>query len=841
MSIEDAFRTNNFTVYLLSIVFSSCVLVVFVFLYILFLFLRLFLQKKVERKIRMEEEQSKTKEKKIEGVDMSNIQVGAIQTILEFDPFHFDEPSEEFTCGDWSSKSFKCWIGMEIIYFFENLFFLFIFYAIITYISSLVAFNYLHWAAGITINIFLTIIAVIHGVRYRLTKDKLNENADLEMEDFDDDNNEEELTEKNGAKSPVTTTTGTPVNTPIIGNNNYNNNSAFNNNMEEKKEEALNQDGLQDKETNSIVLAESEIGSELPLAPYEDAITKEKEETNNNNNNSTVIYREEVTKEESEEKKLKEKKGRRLFLRQEDANKKDFSKYKLIEGPPRPRFLEKEIRKVNTVEAYLRSIQYGITTKVIFFVVYLIIAMLVTVVLTSAFYGICVCTNEYEFTTTFSRYVNSRSLSVCDGNSICSITLFLPEKPQSELIVKFFSEFKPERATIYIDTLPSRISNASIKRNCTFEDLNGIETELVQRFVYTCVASELTPDTAYHFTLGVESFVTLNGSEILRLNSSSNALLETFYSKEHMFRTFRSNSVNGNIKFLVSGDVGYNDKAYNMLKSAVEIHNPSFIAFTGNIAFDNGFLTCYSRWVKFLDRYHDLAVDNNGYSIPLLTAIGNNEALFWRFKAGINEIKPYRSFTQHHVKVPSSEKQRLYHTHHLLSPSSNTCSMMSLDSHIVNSHSSQVDYIQAQYNSTNSKYKMVMYNMPLYPSVTDFSYDVCSDGRKQWEPVFSAYNVTVAFEGYDRTYKRTQVIKNGRVVDNINQSNCAANAGVTYVGDGAFGAELPASISSSNPASFFNQRKITYNYKIVTCDALNGVAVSAYDDKNDLIDQFTRI
>lgn len=64
-------------------------------------------------------------------------EIGGISTILQFDPFNYQEEEEEWTCS--CNRSVRCWIGMEILYFIENIMLLFVVYALITYISSLVA------------------------------------------------------------------------------------------------------------------------------------------------------------------------------------------------------------------------------------------------------------------------------------------------------------------------------------------------------------------------------------------------------------------------------------------------------------------------------------------------------------------------------------------------------------------------------------------------------------------------------------------------------------------------------------------------------------------------------
>ncbi|KAG2378779.1 hypothetical protein C9374_007927 [Naegleria lovaniensis] len=1036
MAIEDIFRSNNFTVYLLSIVFSSFILVVFTVLYFIVLTIRCCLQHKVEKKIRLEQ-QARDKEElqkqqqqqqhgkhaskrktlhlsttaasspqvstnaihqerssaiiniaddhqieisrnslahsnqhgesglMVQGVSMNGIEsitgtsnsmvggvgVGGVTTLLQFDPFAYEDESEEWTCGAWN-KSLKCWIGMEVLYFVENVLLLFMAYALITYISSLVAFQYLHWGAGIAINLFLTILTVLHGVRYRLIHDKLNSMVDLEEEasNVTSPNNDyrESMAEHHetiptitlnhelssnhkeiqnntsldpSAPSPPTSIDSHPaaaaaVHTIIgdsqqqssqmqLSTHTYDQNSVVASSpVPSTPSNAATTHGydqqieLMPMNTNGTTT--SVVTSSLQTLPTSSSENINSGNTNNIEMNVTV-HMDELTSVKRQQTKL-------VILRQEDVNENvDIHKFKLLDGPPKvyqddhlsttaPSFHKKERslhkRLASPFEIYFKSIQYGIVNRFILFILYLILAMVITIVLTSFFYGTCICLNDFEFSTTFTRYVNSReSLSVCGERTICSQVLMLPEKPQREMIVKFFTESRPQGVSFVIYSKNSTQLNAFIQQSsvsqlldgsalysnltvlnsllseanrnqtnvdmllqlqtCSVEDLNEFQAELIQRYVHTCKLSALTPQTSYYFSTFYFTIVERLSSEFTNNVTSNYKTLLVKSSTLSKWTTF-SNMMANPIKFIVSGEVGFNDKSLNMMKEAIQNSNPSFIAFTGNIAFDNGFLTCYGRWVKFLSRYQSIALDSNNNSIPLLTAIGNHETLFWRFKANSeNDLRPYRAFILHEINKTGAS-QEFSHMHYIFNENSTTCSMMVLDSHVVKSHESQQSFIVSKYSSGVDKYRMVMYNMPLYPSVSDFDTELSRNGRNYWSPLFTTHNVTLAFEGYDRSYKRTKVIaataatNNGvNVSPNVlvqNQTSCSFSLGTTHVGDGSMGADLARSLSSvtTSVADLFYTRQIAHNYKEVTCDGVNGVKVKVFNDNGALLDYFER-
>ena len=93
------------------------------------------------------------------------------------------------------------------------------------------------------------------------------------------------------------------------------------------------------------------------------------------------------------------------------------------------------------LEIYIRALQFGIMRGYRFplFLIYFLITMLVAFVLTSAFYGTCICTEPYDFTTTFSRYTNGVA---CASGKLCTVVAMLPEEPATQMIIKFYSQVR---------------------------------------------------------------------------------------------------------------------------------------------------------------------------------------------------------------------------------------------------------------------------------------------------------------------------------------------------------------------------------------------------------------
>lgn len=89
---------------------------------------------------------------------------------------------------------------------------------------------------------------------------------------------------------------------------------------------------------------------------------------------------------------------------------------------------------------------------------------------------------------------------------------------------------------------------------------------------------------------------------------------------------------------------------FQMFKSAAS-YEPYFAAIGGDLTYDNGYLGCYPRVDTWLSYWQDEMVTPSGYTVPLITAIGNHEA--GTFNSDLNNMK----FYQHYFDSVSSTDQ----------------------------------------------------------------------------------------------------------------------------------------------------------------------------------------
>ena len=271
----------------------------------------------------------------------------------------------------------------------------------------------------------------------------------------------------------------------------------------------------------------------------------------------------------------------------------------------------------------------------------------------------------------------------------------------------------------------------------------------VDRWVYYAEISNMTAGETYRFIAG------------------DNADDES-YSPVKMIRAAPSS---GSFSFVTGGDVGLEDYASPFLKAAAT-HEPLYIALGGDIAYENGMSSCYPRWDDWLDMYERDAVTPTGYTIPILTAVGNHEA--GGFERPLSSLKFFsRYFVQESLNGRQPHQLPTYHAHQIANQV-----MVALDSEVISSAKSQVPFLNETLSAApEGSFKTAIYHAPGYPAYRPFNQPVSKAIRDHFVPVFDRYQLAVSFENHDHVYKRTHRLKGGSLDP----------TGTLYVGDGAMG------------------------------------------------------
>jgi hypothetical protein len=212
--------------------------------------------------------------------------------------------------------------------------------------------------------------------------------------------------------------------------------------------------------------------------------------------------------------------------------------------------------------------------------------------------------------------------------------------------------------------------------------------------------------------------------------------------------------------------------------------------------------------------YTEEMVTPDGYSIPMVLAIGNHEV--------------HGSFGQSKQAAPfffgffGQDPEKSYFKRQF----GPQLALFVLDSGHVASHESQVDWLDQELEASKEiPYKAAIYHVPLYPSHRDFMGTYSDLGRAHWAPVFDAHGLTVAFENHDHTFKRSHFIKNGEKVPN--------GEGTLYLGDGCWGRD--ARPVDEAPLWYLNKQGAIQHFWVVDC-TVEQMTYRAVDMENRVFD-----
>ncbi len=300
-------------------------------------------------------------------------------------------------------------------------------------------------------------------------------------------------------------------------------------------------------------------------------------------------------------------------------------------------------------------------------------------------------------------------------------------------------------AIVYYDTVSHGgvFSKYASRAKGIASQIEGLE----DRFTYRVELTYLKPDTTYYLVVGnpiTGVSVELKVKTILQDDSA--------------------------LRFVTGGDMGTSEDTRTLLKHAAS-YSPDFAVIGGDIAYANGNLKSVGNWDIWLNYYTEQMVTSEGYSIPVVFAIGNHETQGHFGKTKKNAPFYFGFFGQ------DTEQS------HFVRKFGQNLVLYVLDSGHVASHASQVDWMRTQFEANvGVKYQAAVYHVPLYPSHRDFMGQHSVAGKTHWAPVFDEFDLTVAFENHDHTFKRTHLIKDGVATGDA--------TGTLYLGDGCWGRDV---------------------------------------------------
>jgi acid phosphatase type 7 len=278
----------------------------------------------------------------------------------------------------------------------------------------------------------------------------------------------------------------------------------------------------------------------------------------------------------------------------------------------------------------------------------------------------------------------------------------------------------------------------------------GTKSEMPELPIYRTLnwieVTGLEPDTVYYFIAGDDQ----NG-----------------YTEERSFRTIPAGDQP--LRFATGGDLGVTPLTERLLAQTGQ-QDPLFCAIGGDIAYVNGRFWQYETWDRWFANYDRYMRTTDGHMIPMLMGIGNHETNRLPTTDPVIKAPFYTAFF--------GQQQADTKTYFTQQFGKNILFIVLDTGHVAPHAGEQAAWLaETLAASTDFLYKFALYHVPLYPSHRAYEGEGSRLGRVHWEPYFTAFGLTTAFENHDHTLKRSKRISNNQIDDE----------GVLYLGDGSFG------------------------------------------------------
>mmetsp|Transcript_21811 Transcript_21811/g.30024 ORF Transcript_21811/g.30024 Transcript_21811/m.30024 type:complete len:614 (-) Transcript_21811:42-1883(-) len=413
----------------------------------------------------------------------------------------------------------------------------------------------------------------------------------------------------------------------------------------------------------------------------------------------------------------------------------------------------------------------------------------------------------FELNTKFDRR-NYKAICEEGGSAPCHVYLTVPEEMATEMIVNFHTLKPSEPPFVFYDNesyadvdpnlSPSLYYRHVVEANQ--QKVYGIKE--VNRWINWADLVGLEPDTVYYFRAGT----TLDGRN---------------YTSE---RSFRTAPLTEPYNFMIGGDMGIEDPAYETLRGLLR-WNPLFLTVCGDIAYDNGPHWCYTRWDEWFYKWDSLRT-SDGHAIPLLTCAGNHEG-GWDIKDPPRQAAFYQPYFPHQTGLGGIDiyDRSVIHTHKF----GEKAQLIVLDSGHYQRAGKQVDWLEEQLfeGQLEGRFPLAMYHIGIYRSdKSGRSNSNVKEMKKHWGPLFDSYGLMVGFEQHDHSFKRTYPLKDGQITD--------SDSGTVYLGDGAIGVEP----FDGDPWKLFEKQKNGVRHGAIVTVFDDKVIVDTLNQTGDVFDEF---
>jgi hypothetical protein len=296
-------------------------------------------------------------------------------------------------------------------------------------------------------------------------------------------------------------------------------------------------------------------------------------------------------------------------------------------------------------------------------------------------------------------------------------------------------------------------------------------------------------------------------------------------------------------RFAFAGDSGVTNTANEIMEKMIA-SRPHVAFIGGDVAYDNGLLSCSCVWDDFLTMWESRRVDGK-YLVPLSFAVGNHDVgvtdNFPAFDTISREncdstsrvhARPmFFDWFPHEVDdkgkvLPSCQRSTL--RRHTVG---DEVSIWILDTAYAESAEANVQYVESQMEKKKpAKTNIAIYHVPMYAA----NEEDLDDGpylRSLWpSQIFDRYGFKACFENHAHAYKRTKPLVNNSV---------ATQGGTVYIGDGRMGvvgALARESMIQPDKDNVFAHTDVEHHFLMVSTNTTDKLNVQAINDKGVVFD-----
>jgi acid phosphatase type 7 len=278
------------------------------------------------------------------------------------------------------------------------------------------------------------------------------------------------------------------------------------------------------------------------------------------------------------------------------------------------------------------------------------------------------------------------------------------------------------------------------------------------RIIHRAELTGLVPGTLYRFRAGM-------------------------HTREYSFETMPAELIRP-LRFAIGGNVMYDKEWMEEMNNQVMNHNPDFIVWGGDMAYDMGREDLAHRWYDFLDVMRETLIGENGRVVPVIPAIGDHETekqYIYKYDNFESTDEWRSSIAPYFFTLWAFPGQPGYNVLDF----GDYLSLFILDSmHANETGGEQESWLRAQL----AERQHIPHVFPVYHVGGWASVRGVENGPEQravydhFYPAFEDFGIRASFEHHDYAYKRTPPMNNGEAVQ--------PGEGVVYFGDGAWGSPV---------------------------------------------------